>query len=139
MIFPPVTARHHMIDRTGVLESGRSGHLPVYQAQRHSARSCESGRTAPIEAVLLAVWARAMTHKPKRRRLAASPLDSNPIIQNQPTRRRRTTRPSAPRPNSASSDGSGTTAVPLTTIRSMAKPPGSVLLVIWNLATEVAV
>jgi hypothetical protein len=35
----PVTARHHMINRTGVLESVRSGHLPVYQAQRHSARS----------------------------------------------------------------------------------------------------
>ena len=38
----PVTARHHMINRTGVLESGRSGHLPVYQAQRDSARSCGS-------------------------------------------------------------------------------------------------
>jgi hypothetical protein len=35
----PVTARHHMINRAGVLESGRSGHLPVYQAQRQSERS----------------------------------------------------------------------------------------------------
>jgi len=51
-VFPTVTSRHHVVNRAGILEADRSGHVPTNPGNGFLQAQCESARTDPIYSFL---------------------------------------------------------------------------------------